>query len=328
MFWLLVFGLVHFYLIWFGDILAAYALVGCSPSSSATCRPRALIRWGDRASSSSSLVLMAARRRRRAPAGRPRPPAHRDPGNDRGMAGACSDMFGATEPGPELPARCALYPRRLGRAWSHDRLDRPGAEPFMSCPVFGWETLAYMLLGMAALKSGFLTGGWSVARYRRIGPDRLRDRHSRLCRASPGCSLRDGFSVPDGVRLSLGGDGAVPAGHGGRRSPRSSSSLTRKGGCAGRPDRRRRAAPPSPIISALSLVMTTLFYGYGVGPVRPVRAGSSCGCRDRDVGADAALVEALARPLPLRPARMAVALLAPMAPQPMRKRTPATGPNS
>jgi uncharacterized protein len=34
--------------------------------------------------------------------------------------------------------------------------------------VFGWETLAYMLFGMAALKSGFLTGEWSDARYRKV----------------------------------------------------------------------------------------------------------------------------------------------------------------
>jgi uncharacterized protein len=34
--------------------------------------------------------------------------------------------------------------------------------------IFGWETLAYMLFGMAALKSGFLTGAWQAARYRRL----------------------------------------------------------------------------------------------------------------------------------------------------------------
>jgi uncharacterized protein len=34
--------------------------------------------------------------------------------------------------------------------------------------LFGWETLGYMLLGMAALKNGFFTGSWDDARYRRI----------------------------------------------------------------------------------------------------------------------------------------------------------------
>ena len=53
--------------------------------------------------------------------------------------------------------------------------------------LFGPETLAYMLFGMAALRSGFLAGGWPMARYRQMGADRLRHRASRLMRRSPAC---------------------------------------------------------------------------------------------------------------------------------------------
>ncbi|HWH22679.1 MAG TPA: DUF418 domain-containing protein, partial [Allosphingosinicella sp.] len=38
-------------------------------------------------------------------------------------------------------------------------------EPFIGTLMFGWETLAYFLFGMAALKSGFLTGAWEPNRY-------------------------------------------------------------------------------------------------------------------------------------------------------------------
>ena len=55
--------------------------------------------------------------------------------------------------------------------WSalvHDRLVVRGTEPFASILFFGWETLAYMLFGMAALKSGFFRGEWPAARYLRV----------------------------------------------------------------------------------------------------------------------------------------------------------------
>ena len=48
-----------------------------------------------------------------------------------------------------------------------DRLIDRGAEPFVSLIFFVWETLAYMLLGMASLKSGFLRGEWPLERYRK-----------------------------------------------------------------------------------------------------------------------------------------------------------------
>ena len=46
MFWLLVFGLLHFYLIWFGDILALYALTGLILFFFRNLSVKALVRWG------------------------------------------------------------------------------------------------------------------------------------------------------------------------------------------------------------------------------------------------------------------------------------------
>ncbi len=46
MFWLLIFGLLHFYFIWFGDILAAYAMAGLLLFFFRSCRVRTLLLWG------------------------------------------------------------------------------------------------------------------------------------------------------------------------------------------------------------------------------------------------------------------------------------------
>src|SRR4029078_1376759 len=41
-------------------------------------------------------------------------------------------------------------------------------EPWASVYCYGTETLGFMLLGTAAFKSGFLTGGWSRRNYAKI----------------------------------------------------------------------------------------------------------------------------------------------------------------
>ena len=46
MLWLLVFGLLHFYFIWFGDILAGYAQIGMIAYLFHRLSPKALVRWG------------------------------------------------------------------------------------------------------------------------------------------------------------------------------------------------------------------------------------------------------------------------------------------
>ena len=45
-FWLLVFGMIHFYLIWWGDILIGYALIGMLAWFFRNKAPRSLMRWG------------------------------------------------------------------------------------------------------------------------------------------------------------------------------------------------------------------------------------------------------------------------------------------
>ena len=76
-----------------------------------------------------------------------------------------------------------------------DRLVERGAEPFVSLVFFVWETLAYMLFGMAALKTGLLTGQWPPERYRKIALVGLAVTIPAYV-VLAWTLLNDGFSVP------------------------------------------------------------------------------------------------------------------------------------
>ena len=161
LFWLLVFGCLHFYLIWFGDILIGYALIGMVAYLFRDKPPQELIGWAVALLTVQTLIFG-------------------------GMAfGAYSIAaeLAAPNPSPELLKTWESISRDVGipsaerlketldlyrSGWwtvtEHQLTDKP-AYPFVMTLVFGWETLAYMVLGMAALKSGFLTGAWERARY-------------------------------------------------------------------------------------------------------------------------------------------------------------------
>ena len=72
MFWLLVFGLIHLYLIWFGDILVGYALVGMIAWFFRNKEPAALIRWGIGLVTVQLMIFAGPRRPRLLPPGRGR----------------------------------------------------------------------------------------------------------------------------------------------------------------------------------------------------------------------------------------------------------------
>jgi uncharacterized protein len=67
----------------------------------------------------------------------------------------------------ETARQVALY-RSGPEARVHDTLTHRGLEPFMYLPMMTPETLALMLLGMAAFRSGFLTGEWDDSAYRKV----------------------------------------------------------------------------------------------------------------------------------------------------------------
>ncbi|HEX8257818.1 MAG TPA: DUF418 domain-containing protein, partial [Allosphingosinicella sp.] len=164
MLWLAVFGSLHFYLIWWGDILSLYASLGMLAWFFHDQPPRALIRWG------TALVLvqflafaLLTLSFFEASA------AALAPGADAAAVGDWTAMKAefAVPDAAELARTMALYTGSYAGIVGF-RLSEELFEPLTTLIFYGWETLGYMLLGMAALKTGFLTGEWSVASYRRV----------------------------------------------------------------------------------------------------------------------------------------------------------------
>ncbi len=162
--WLLLFGLIHFYLVWFGDILTGYALIGMVAYFFRRLSVKALIGWG------IALVLLqlaimggsAAYGHSLAEAVAAPNPSLRTLEDWREFTAD----FAMPSPA-QLQEMLALH---LG-PWSgivREQVTDHVADPFVYTLLFGPETLAYMLFGMAALKSGFLRGEWAERRYERI----------------------------------------------------------------------------------------------------------------------------------------------------------------
>ncbi|WP_300973768.1 DUF418 domain-containing protein [Sphingomonas sp. LHG3406-1] len=161
LFWLLMFGAIHFYLIWWGDILIGYALIGFLALAFRNASPRALIITAVVLIAIQFAIFLA-------------------------MTGYALTLQTAINAGTasadELKAweemtRDTILPSDAHRAtvialysgsWAeiaHHQLTEKTFFPLAGLFAFGWETLAYMLLGMASLKSGLLTGAWENRRY-------------------------------------------------------------------------------------------------------------------------------------------------------------------
>lgn len=163
MIWLLFFGCLHFYFIWFGDILVGYALIGMLAWFFRGKEPRKLIFWGALLIGFQFLMFAAM-----AIGFHVMSAAAAAPNPDPQMVKQWAEMQkGIGVPtAAQLQETLSLY--RGG--WLdvvHHQLTKKTAEPFFLVFIFGWETLAYMLFGMAALKNGFLTGSWEDRRYAR-----------------------------------------------------------------------------------------------------------------------------------------------------------------
>ncbi|HEY1146349.1 MAG TPA: DUF418 domain-containing protein, partial [Allosphingosinicella sp.] len=161
--WLLVFGLAHFYLVWEGDILALYAATGMAAWFFCEQQPGALARTALALLLAELLVMgVAALAYFDAHAAALAPGARTSAVETwRVMASSLSPLSAE-----RLEEALALS-RGSWSAITGHRLAEQGSMPFTAMLWFGCETLAYMLLGMAALKTGFLRGEWPPAAYRR-----------------------------------------------------------------------------------------------------------------------------------------------------------------
>jgi uncharacterized protein len=255
MLWLLVFGLIHFYFIWFGDILALYAQTGLILFFFRKLSVRALLRWGIGLVLLQTLIFGAIAAGAQYLAHTPNLPPD--------LAESWRSMQEGFVPltGQALADELALY-RGPYPGLVQERLIEHLGKPFTGVPLFLAETLGYMLLGMAALKSGFFRGTWPMERYRKWATICL-GIGIPVYAALAYLSVSQGFGTENIFLYSIAGTTAFrPVMVVGIAAL--IIVLTRNGGAL---VARIAAAGRAAFTNYLgtSIVMTTLFYGHGIG---------------------------------------------------------------
>jgi len=163
LFWLLLFGLAHHLLIWEGDILVQYALIGMIAYVFVKRSNRTLRRWAIGLLALSVLMhvgMIAGSYALKALAEAPGASAEARKGY-----GEMLNSF--SKPGSkgvreDLETYRADYPAILAVRAGEMRGAIIG-----TIAIFGLETLGLMVLGILLLRNGFLTNGWEAARYQR-----------------------------------------------------------------------------------------------------------------------------------------------------------------
>jgi uncharacterized protein len=158
--WLAMFGLAHYFFIWFGDILFLYAIIGMFSFRFRDWPSERLIKvaliifavglalWGIQFGGLQAFQYFANR-----------PDASAD------MARQYRELMDSAALAFNVAPDLALH-RGSYAAITMDKLDE-WAEPLLLVVQSIGETLPLMMIGMAMQKSGFITGDWSAADYRR-----------------------------------------------------------------------------------------------------------------------------------------------------------------
>jgi uncharacterized protein len=160
---LAIIGLLHFYFIWFGDILFLYAMIGMVAYLFRRKSARSLLIWATALFLLNAAMMAASSAYfRSAKAEALAPDATQEEITEWKKAGAWG-----TQSEDQTAKDIAIHRSSAVERAEHMLTERT-AEPLGSLLFVGPETLALMLLGMAGYKSGYLTGQWSDRRYRRI----------------------------------------------------------------------------------------------------------------------------------------------------------------
>jgi len=156
---LLAFGLAHYYFLWWGDILANYALVGMIAFIFWRLQPKWLLIVAIAALAINygpTVVLggqqIAKYEAKRAPDATPE--------QRKSFDELMKELFSSKEDLAEDKQAHTTLPAHFESIVENEPM-----RPFQSVPGYGLETLGLMLLGMAGYKTGFLTGGWRRKRY-------------------------------------------------------------------------------------------------------------------------------------------------------------------
>ncbi len=160
---LLLFGLFHFYVIWFGDILALYALTGMIAYLFRKRATKTMMVWAAALLLASiTMFTFGASEIRRVDVA-----AHSPSATAKDIKRWNSSIGFLAGVPAETAKDTAFAQSPLPERVRH-MVTKRVSEPFTSVFVFGLPTLALMLIGMAGYRSGFLTGAWDRQRYRRV----------------------------------------------------------------------------------------------------------------------------------------------------------------
>jgi uncharacterized protein len=254
--WLAIFGLCHYFFIWWGDILFLYAAVGCIAFGFRKWEAQRLIKWALGLFTLGIVLTSFFFGAQLAIAG-----AADDPASPMAEAGRdVRDEYAKID--QEVIEELALYRGPYGPIVD-ERLGS-AANPVVGVVMTMLETLPLMMLGMALFRNGFLTGAWGADDYRRTARRWL----------PPGLLLtllvawlqwRSGFDYIVAVNAFM-----AWAGPGRLMMTIAYAALLvlvirRAGGS--RWMARVAAAGQAAFSNYLgtSIVMTTIFYGYGIG---------------------------------------------------------------
>lgn len=258
--WLFVFGLIHLFLIWFGDILTLYAMCGTIALLLVDKSPRVLIRWAiglfiinvvlwGLAIGSGFLLDYAA--------GQP----GASPDTLRSLRGLLASLG---EPGSrEIAQDLSSYRGSYADAFAERTREGVSTVPVVLLSS-GLETVGLMALGMAFYRNGFLLGRWDAMRTRAL----MRCAYliglpamialAGFCFAIGFDTLRTAFAVfvvaaPFRIAMLLGHTALL--------------LLIIQRFAGSRLIARVAAAGQAAFSNYLgtSVLMTTLFYGYGIG---------------------------------------------------------------
>jgi uncharacterized protein len=159
MFWLALFGLAHYFLLWFGDILFLYATVGCLAFVMHHWEPKRLIKWALIVYGLGFLLWAA-----QFGALQFLQWAATQPAADPDMVKSYQEILASDEFRPDVAKELALHRGNWGGIFA-DKLPEWWA-PLAAVLQSITETLPLMMIGMAMKKSGFITGDWAQSDYR------------------------------------------------------------------------------------------------------------------------------------------------------------------
>ena len=264
--WLFVIGLAHYLLLWWGDILMIYAIVGVAALAFVRRPPMALVKTAFFFFFLHFLLVTGFVASLYAW-------SHSAAAPDASAAareGYVAFMASLTDPSsPAIRAEIATYRSGFTAILLHKIGHFPG-EWLWGLLFTGFETLGFMLLGMAMLKGGFLTGRWSADQYWQTA------RHCFLIGILPMAALAawviaSGFApLPAyGTALAWSFPFRIPLAVGW-----ASLILWLLARHRDHPIVPRIAAAGRLALSnylATSLIMTALFYGWGLGLFAHVR---------------------------------------------------------